>query len=146
MKDEGLILKKKCLKKVIVSTVLMATLVGINAINVFAGTNREFWDMTIRTYRNQSQLTTRNKENNNQYSWVKITSMNSVDKVTVAFLGPTWTISESTAISLGEGNFDKWVKLNYKSYTAKDTPIFLAAQNYYNSSKSGSISGVVDYE
>lgn len=140
-------MKNEKLKRMLLTMGMLVSFIGINNSSVLAGTDREFWNMSIRAYQQSSVLTTRNKENNSQYSWVKLTQMNGVGKVNVNFQGPTWHITSNTAITSGT-NDNVWIKVPYRSDAGayKGAPIFLGASNYYNTSGTGSISGWVDYE
>lgn len=139
-------LKKFKSKKSIITLGLIGALALTNAIPAFAGTTREFYDMSIRAYRGTSELTKRTKETDNQYSWVQITDMSGASKVKTKFkINGTLDATSWCAIKDGE---TKWQKLNYSNCgkPGSGTSIYLSACNYDWSTGTGSISGAVDYE
>ncbi|MBU3174635.1 hypothetical protein [Clostridium estertheticum] len=138
--------KSKKFKKAFFSGGLVAVLLCINCLQASAGTDREFWNMSIRSYRSSSVLTTRYKETNLQYSLVRVTSMKSIGKIYTSFVGATYDISDELEISSGV-NTGKWLKqVNTATQTDKGSPIALSSRNYNWSSSTGSLSGWVDYE
>lgn len=138
--------KSRKMKKTFISLGLLTALLCINSFSAYAGTEREFWDMTIRSLKQESVLTTRNKETDLQYSWVKVDSMKSIGKVATKFVGPTWTITDPKVIEVGV-NTGTWQCLPYiTSGSYMGSPIALSAYNYNLSTSTGTIGGWVDYE
>jgi hypothetical protein len=136
----------KKIKKRVLSIMLILTFVMTSTITVFAGVERRFWDMNIRSFGRESVLTTRNKETNNEYSWVKLTSMTSVGTVTCGFKGPTYYLGGAKKIS-NNVNTNQWTQCWYSVNSGgKHAPIALYARNHYKNSSTGYISGWVDYE
>ena len=135
---------KKKINLVLISCLLLVMLFSSTA---FAGTNRQFWDLDIRAWGGESVLTARNKETANDYSWVKVTSMKSVGKVTVGFRADTWYYGGNATVSVGV-NTNQWIKCTYGGLSGSGIgwPIYLYARNYYTNSGTGSIDGWVDYE
>ncbi len=138
-------MKKISKKKVNLVLVLCLLLVMLFSTTAFAGTQRQFWNMDIRAWGGESVLTGRNKETANNYSWVNVTSMKSVGKVTVGFRAPTWYYGANTTVSVGV-NTNQWIKCTYGYTSYIGWPIYLYAKNYYTNSGTGSIDGWVNYE
>lgn len=134
------------MKKGIISMVLASAIVLINAIPTYAGTERQFWEMDIRSSGLSSELTSRNTENYNQYSWVKVDSMSQgIQKVTTSFMSGFYAATHGTTITYGV-NTGTWVKQSYITNVPTGAPMKLVARNYYITSATGSIGGWVDYE
>ncbi|MCY6959661.1 hypothetical protein [Clostridium brassicae] len=139
-------IKDNKIKKCIATLCLLIGLVCINVYTSLAGTERKFWNMTIRPLQGDSVLTTRHKETDLQYSWVKVTKMQSIGKVNVKFVGPTWTITNPITIDTGV-NTGRWYKAPYiTGGSVSGSPIALSASNYNWSTSKGYIEGWVDYE
>lgn len=139
-------LKNSKKKKVLATIGLLGALVCTGLVPASAGTNRDFYDMTIRTRRRTSQLTNRQKETEKQYSWVKVSSMSGTNKVDTKFcINSTLDATSWYSISSGDTS---WKKLNYSNcgHPGVGVNIYLSACNSYWSTGSGNISGTVDYE
>lgn len=139
-------LKKLKLKKSIITLVLLGGLVLTNAIPVFAGSDRIFSGMTIRSFYNTSQLQDRAKETDYQYSWVQISSMSGVSAVDVKINQGDVDCTSWYKISKGDTTWKKLVYNNECGQPGIGIYVHLSACNDSWSFSSGSIAGVVDYE
>ena len=149
-------MKSLKLKKLI-TLGLIGALMGVNSIKVFAGTNRNFWDMTIY-YNKVNYLQSRAKETDLPYSWAKITSASSnLSSVKLAIWGGgipgAYNFSCSSMVSFpnlnnsGKTGLNVWRKLSYDQYKmTKPGHVYLVGTNANFTLKTGTISGVVDYE
>lgn len=85
-------MKSLKLKKKLITLGLIGALMGVNSIKVFAGTNRNFWDMTIY-YNKVNYLQSRAKETDLPYSWAKVTSTSSnLSSVKLAIWGGAYQV------------------------------------------------------
>jgi len=138
--------KNKKFKKSFFTLGLVVALICVNYLSANAGTNRQFWNMSIRSYQGDSVLTTRYKETALQYSMLDVTSMTSVGKVYTQFVGSTYGISNNVIISNGV-NTGVWIKVpNTATTTWAGAPIALSNHNYNWNSTTGTLGGWVDYE
>lgn len=136
---------RKSKRRVTVLLMAVMVLVLFSSTASATGTVREFWDMSIRSWQGVSVLTTRNKETNNEYSRVKVTSMKSIGKATVGIKGPTYYLGSVTINN--DVNTNQWVKISYTANSGgKNAPAALYNKNYNYNSTTGSMAGYVDYE
>jgi len=140
----GNIVKKSKRRVTVMLVAVMVSLLFASTVSA-TGTTREFWNMTIRAWKGESVLTNRNKQTNNEYSRVKVTSMKSVGKARVGIKGPTYYLG-SVVIDNGV-NTNNWVRISYTANSGgKGAPAALYNTNYNLNSTTGSMGGSVDYE
>lgn len=144
-------MKNKNLKKILTTTTLLGALalVNIAPVRALEAPNRNFWDMSIRSYKNTSQLTSRNKETNNRESYLKVTAMSGTTKSIYQFSAYGYNISYYKTIDKNNSSlFNTALKFTYmpSAHGDKGAPIFLTCRNYNYSKTTGLTSGVVNYQ
>lgn len=139
-------LKNSKKKKMLATIGLLGALISTGLITASAGTNRDFYDMTIRSRGRTSQLRGRAKETDKQYSWVKVTSMSGTDEVDTKFCIND-TLDATAWKSIGSSD-TSWHKLNYSNCGEPGVGVnmFLMACNSHWATGTGTIAGTVDYE
>ncbi|EGT3617511.1 hypothetical protein FHH43_14990 [Clostridium perfringens] len=86
--------------------------------------------------------TPRVKQTSNQYSYVKCTGLSNTDKAT--FWIDNYNGQISYDVHTGISNYFNVTK--YYEYTTTGNKVRLGMENYYNSTKAASASGLVDFE
>ena len=115
-----------------------------------SGTEREFTQISILANQKYSELaTSRAKETNNQYSYVKIDTFSnncrSVD-VRIATRGLSTDYALATDYTILDRNAGLWLRVDYTKSSVKGQYVVLGARNSTNTTDTGYIKGWVNYE
>ncbi|MGL4873925.1 MAG: hypothetical protein ACRC30_04660 [Clostridium sp.] len=127
----------------LIATLMVASNVGIALASNPNTPDRPF-DFTLKSNQGNTYATTRTKDTTNQYSYVKCTGLKNTEKVTFWIDNTVGPISPD--VHRGISNYFSVLRYFSNEYTTKGDKVRLGVENYYNTTKTGSVSGLVDYE
>lgn len=132
------------MKKTRIMGVLILGLLLLNGVVAFASNiDRPFTSFSLPANNGNNYCVSRQKVTGNDWSYVKCTGLNNTSKVTFWIANADQTrISETVSIGIS----DYFYIMDYTVDRMTGDWVRLGMENYYASSNSASVSGLVDYE